>query len=293
MKNLLFKGVGTAISTPFNDKGINITAFKKLVSFQLKNNIDALIVCGTTGEASTMSNSEKNLIIKTSVNMCKNKIPVIVGVGSNNTKHVVENCKMAQELGANGLLIVTPFYNKCTQAGLIEHFTQIANSTHLPIIIYNVPSRTGINISPLTCLTLSKLANIVGIKEASGDISQIAKISALCKDNLPIYSGNDDQILPVLSLGGVGVISVLSNIHPKQTVDIVNSFFAGSITNSKNLQLSELPLIDLLFDEVNPIPIKEALNLIGFDFGIPRLPLTKCSDILSLKLKNILIKNIV
>ena len=288
MKKVLFKGVGTAIATPFDENGINIDEFKKLISFQIQNGVNSIIVCGTTGEASTISMLEKKELVKIAVSMCKGIIPVIVGVGSNDTKQVIENCKIMEELGADGLLIVTPYYNKCTQDGLITHFTKIANSTFLPIILYNVPGRTGVNITPSTCFTLSKLSNIVGLKEASGNISQVAKISALCKDELPIYSGNDDQILPILSLGGIGVISVLSNVHPKETVNIVQNFFNNTIDEAKYIQLSELELINLLFDEVNPIPVKEALNILGFDFGIPRLPLTPCSNTLSLKLKNIL-----
>lgn len=269
--------------------GVDINSLKKLICFQLENNINALIVCGTTGEASTLSTKEREIIIKTAVNMCRGLVPVIVGVGSNNTYQVIKNCQIAKELGADGFLIVTPYYNKCTQSGLVAHFTEIANSTSLPIILYNVPSRTGVNILPDTCLTLSKLKNIVGIKEASGNISQIAKISALCKENLPIYSGNDDQILPIFSLGGIGVISVLSNIHPQETIDIVNNFLNGNTIEGINVQLSEMKLIELLFTEVNPIPVKEALNILGFKCGIPRLPLTQCSDSLKSKLSEILL----
>ena len=193
--------------------------------------------------------------------------------------------KIAEKLGADGLLVVTPYYNKTTQNGLIEHYKSISNSVSIPIILYNVPSRTGMNISPETCLELSKIENIVGIKEASGNISQITKIASLCGDNLPIYSGNDDQILPILSLCGQGVISVLSNINPSLTLDITNSFFAGNLADSLKYQLKALPIINALFEETNPIPLKEALNLLGFNFGEPRLPLIKCSDNLRNKLK--------
>ena len=212
LKKILFKGVGTAIATPFNSDGVNIPAFEKLLSFQLLNSVDSIIVCGTTGEASTMSDDEKSSIIKCAVDFVDKKIPIIVGCGSNDTNKAIFNAKMAESLGADGLLVVTPYYNKCTQSGLIKHYSKIAESVSIPIILYNVPSRTGVNIEPETCFELSKVSNIVAIKEASGNISQIAKISALCNDNLFIYSGNDDQVIPILSLGGIGVISVLSHI---------------------------------------------------------------------------------
>ena len=273
LKKILFKGVGTAIATPFNSDGVNIPAFEKLLSFQLLNSVDSIIVCGTTGEASTMSDDEKSSIIKCAVDFVDRKVPIIVGCGSNDTNKAIFNAKMAESLGADGLLVVTPYYNKCTQSGLIKHYSKIADSVSIPIILYNVPSRTGVNISPETCFELSKISNIVAIKEASGDISQVAKIAHLCGDNLNIYSGNDDQILPVLSIGGIGVISVLSNIAPKYTCEMVESFFEGNYYTSKRMQLKALPLIKSLFSEVNPIPVKHALNLKGYNFGIPRLPL--------------------
>lgn len=235
-------------------------------------------MCGTTGEASTMTSEEKDLVISCAVKTSGGRIPIIAGTGGNNTSQVIQNSKKAEALGVDGLLIVTPYYNKCTQTGLVEHYTTIAKNTSLPIILYNVPSRTGVNILPKTCYELSKINNIVAIKEASGNLSQVAEIAHLCGNNLHIYSGNDDQVLPVLSLGGLGVISVLSNIKPKYTHDMVQKFLDGNINESIKLQLDALPLINALFCEVNPIPVKAALNYIGFNFGIPRLPLTKMSE---------------
>lgn len=278
MKKILFKGCGTAIATPFTDDGINYDEFGKLIEFQINNNCDALIVCGTTGEGSTMSTEEKKSVIKFAVDKVNKRIPVIAGTGGNNTKKVIEMSKYAENIGADGLLIVTPYYNKTTQQGLIEHYKVIANNTKLPIILYSVPSRTGLNIDPNTCLELSKIENIVAIKEASGNLSQVAKIKALCGDNLEIYSGNDDQILPILSLGGIGVISVLSNIAPKYTHDMIQHYFNGNIKQATNMQLNCIDLVDSLFYEVNPIPVKEALNMIGYDYGVPRLPLVKISE---------------
>lgn len=274
MKPILFKGCGTAIATPFNDTGVNITEFKKLVEFQIENEVDSLIVCGTTGEASTMTKEEKIEVINCAIQTSNRKIPIIVGTGSNNTMQAIENSQLAENLGADGLLVVTPYYNKATQKGLIAHYKAIAESVSIPIILYNVPSRTGVNILPQTCLELSKIPNIVAIKEASGNISQVAEIAMLCGDNLNIYSGNDDQIVPILSLGGIGVISVLSNIKPKLIHNIVQKFFDGNLVTSQRLQLDSLPLIKLLFSEVNPIPVKSALNILGFNFGEPRLPLS-------------------
>lgn len=278
MKKILFKGCGTAICTPFNDSGVNFEEFKKLINFQVDNGADAIIVCGTTGEASTMTTEEKIATIKCAVETSNGRIPVIAGTGGNNTKQVIEYSKTVEKLGVDGLLIVTPYYNKCTQNGLVLHYTAIANEVSIPIILYSVPSRTGVNIEPKTCLKLSKIENIVAIKEASGNISQVAEIAHLCGDNLHIYSGNDDQILPILSLGGLGVISVLSNLEPQYTHDIIQNFFEGNITLATQMQLKALPLIKALFSEVNPIPVKSALNQIDFNFGVPRLPLTEISS---------------
>ncbi len=278
MKKVLFKGCGTAIATPFDENGVNIKEFEKLVENQIQNNVDAIIVCGTTGESVTMTQEEKAEAIKTAIKTSNGRIPIIVGTGGNNTKQVIENSKMAENLGADGLLIVTPYYNKCTQKGLIEHYKTISENVNSPIILYSVPSRTGVNIEPKTCYELSKIENIVAIKEASGNLSQIAQIANLCGENLNIYSGNDDQILPILSLGGIGVISVLSNVMPEYTHNITKNFFEGDIKLATKMQLDAIPLINSLFSEVNPIPVKAALNLLGYDFGIPRLPLTKMTE---------------
>ena len=277
MKKCIFKGVATALATPFSENGINITEFEKFINFQIDSGINALVVCGTTGEASTMSKEEKIATIKCAVKTSAGRVPIIAGTGSNNTSSAIEMATIAEILGVDALLIVTPYYNKTTQQGLIEHYKAIANSVSLPIILYNVPSRTGLNILPETCLELSKIENIIGIKEASGNISQVAEITRLCGDDFSIYSGNDDQIVPILSLGGKGVISVLSNVAPKLTCSITNSFFQNAINEACHYQLEALPLIHSLFAETNPIPIKEALNLSGFNFGKPRLPLVECS----------------
>lgn len=278
MKKILFKGCGTAISTPFNENGVNLKEFERLVKNQIENKIDALIVCGTTGESSTMTTEEKIATIECAVKTSCGKVPVIAGTGGNNTKQVIHYSQKIESLGVDGLLIVTPYYNKCTQNGLIEHYKEIAKSVSLPIILYNVPSRTGVNMEPNTCFELSKIENIVGIKEASGNLSQVAEIAHLCGKNLPIYSGNDDQVLPVLSLGGIGVISVLSNIMPEYTHNMVQYFLDGNIDIATKMQLDALPLIQTLFSEVNPIPVKCALNILGYNFGTPRLPLTKLSE---------------
>lgn len=278
MKKILFKGCGTAISTPFDENGVNLKEFERLVNFQIENGVDAIIVCGTTGEASTMTLDEKLATISCAVKTSHGRVPIIAGTGGNNTKQVVEYSKQVEKLGVDGLLIVTPYYNKCTQNGLIEHYKLIASEVSLPIILYSVAGRTGVNIEPKTCYELSKIENIVAIKEASGNLSQVAEIAHLCGDNLHIYSGNDDQVLPVLSLGGLGVISVLSNVKPQYTHDMVQNFFDGNIKKATEMQLHALPLIKALFSEVNPIPVKQALNDIGFDFGVPRLPLTKMTE---------------
>ena len=290
MKKCLFTGVATALATPFNENGINTEEFQKFIQFQISSGVDSLVVCGTTGESSTMTKQEKidaiTCAIKT-VNSSKRKIPVIVGTGSNNTASAIQMSITAEKLGADGLLVVTPYYNKTTQSGLIEHFKAIAGSVSIPIFLYNVPSRTGINIDPLTCFELSKIHNIVGIKEASGNLSQVAKIASLCGDDFAIYSGNDDQICPILSLGGKGVISVLSNIAPKLTCSITNSFFKKAPDEACFYQLQALPLVEALFAETNPIPVKSAISMIGFDFGIPRLPLVECSTSLKNKIRQI------
>lgn len=277
MKKIIFEGCGTAIVTPFTDDRVNFEEFKKLIEFQIENNIDAIIVCGTTGEASTMTTDEKKTTIKFAIETVAKRTKVIVGTGSNNTKSAIEMSKYAEEVGADGILVVTPYYNKTTQQGLIAHYTEIAKAVKLPIIMYNVPGRTGVNILPETCKELSKIENIVAIKEASGNISQVAQIASLCQNDLAIYSGNDDQIIPVLSLGGKGVISVLSNVMPKYTHEMTKKYIEGNVEEATKMQLDVIDLTDALFVEVNPIPVKYALNLMGFDFGIPRLPLIELS----------------
>lgn len=278
MKKTIFQGCGTAIATPFTDEGVNFEEFRKLIEFQIQNGVDAIIVCGTTGESATMSQEEKEKTIKFAIDTVAKRTKVIVGTGSNNTKAAIKMSKFAEKVGADGLLVVTPYYNKTTQRGLIAHYTEIAKAVTLPIIMYSVPSRTGVNILPETCLKLSKIENIVAIKEASGNLSQVAKIASLCRENLDIYSGNDDQIIPVLSLGGKGVISVLSNIMPKYTHEMTMRYFKGEVQEATKMQLDVIDLIDTLFAEVNPIPVKYALNLMGYNYGKPRLPLIELSD---------------
>ena len=278
MKKVIFKGCATALVTPFTNDGINFEELRKLIEFQILEGIDGLVICGTTGESSTMSLVEKKSVIDFSVKVANGRVPIIAGTGGNNTADAVAMSKYAESVGADGLLLVTPYYNKTTQKGLIAHFSKIAERVNIPIILYNVPSRTGLNIEPETCLELSKIPNVVAIKEASGNISQVAKIANLCNDELTIYSGNDDQILPILSLGGLGVISVLSNVYPKFVHEMVMDYLTGNWQKSTASQIYSLPLINALFSEVNPIPIKYALNKIGFNCGIPRLPLIELSD---------------
>ena len=278
MKKIIFKGCGTAIVTPFNKNGVDFEEFKKLIEFQIKNKADSIIVCGTTGEASTMTLDERKETIEFAVKTVNGRIPVIAGTGGNCTSQVIEFTKWAESIGVDGALIVTPYYNKTTQDGLIAHYTAIAKETTLPIILYSVPGRTGVNINPSTCLKLSKIDNIVAIKEASGNLSQIAEIANLCGDNLNIYSGNDDQITPILAVGGIGVISVLSNLVPEYTHNIIENFLNGNIKDAINAQIKAVPLVNSLFCEVNPIPIKAALNMIGYDVGTPRLPLIEMSN---------------
>ena len=291
MKDIIFEGCGTAIVTPFTEDGINFEEFGKLIEFQIKNHIDAIIVCGTTGESATMSLEEKKETIKYAISKVAKRTKVVVGTGSNNTKSAIEMSKFAEDVGADGILVVTPYYNKTTQKGLMAHYKAIAEAVSLPIIMYNVPSRTGVNISPKTCQELSKIKNIVAIKEASGDISQVAKIASLCKENLNIYSGNDDQITPVLSLGGKGVISVISNIMPNYIHNMTKKYIEGNIEEARKMQIEVSDLISELFTEVNPIPVKYALNLMGYKFGIPRLPLIELTDTNKEKLKEVMKKH--
>lgn len=286
MKKIIFKGCGTAIVTPFNENGVNFDEFKKLIEFQIANKADSIIVCGTTGESSTMTLEERKQTIKFAVEVANKRIPVIAGTGGNCTSSVIEFTKWAESIGVDGALIVTPYYNKTTQEGLIAHYTAIANQTNLPIILYSVPSRTGVNITPATCLKLSEISNIVAIKEASGNLSQIAEIANLCGDNLHIYSGNDDQITSILAVGGIGVISVLSNIAPEFVHNIVENFESGRIKESIASQIKAIPLVKALFCEVNPIPVKSALNMLGYNVGTPRLPLIEMSNAGKEKLKS-------
>ena len=272
----IFKGAGVAIVTPmFEDGSVNYDKLKEILEEQIAQETDAIIICGTTGESATMSEKEHSEVIKFAVDTVAKRIPVIAGTGSNCTQTAIELSKQAEEDGADALLLVTPYYNKATQNGLIAHYTAIAESVSLPIILYNVPSRTGCNILPETAAYLGKnVKNIVAIKEASGNISQVAKLKALAGDSLDIYSGNDDQVIPLLSLGGIGVISVLSNVAPKFTHDMVMKYLEGDHETALNMQLEALPLIDALFCEVNPIPVKAGLNLQGKEVGPMRRPLT-------------------
>lgn len=272
----VFKGAGVAIVTPFHEDGsVNYEKFAELVEFQIENGTDAIIVCGTTGEASTLTHEEHLDVIKFCVETVNGRIPVIAGTGSNCTETAVYLSTEAEKYGVDGLLVVTPYYNKATQNGLYEHFKQIADSVKLPIILYNVPGRTGCNILPQTAVRIcSEVANIVGIKEASGNISQAAKLAALAQGKIDMYSGNDDMIVPLLSLGGKGVISVLSNVAPRQTHEICAKFFEGDVEGSCKEQLRAIELCDALFCEVNPIPVKAALNLMGKEVGSLRRPLT-------------------
>jgi 4-hydroxy-tetrahydrodipicolinate synthase len=274
----IFTGSGVAIVTPFNESGVNPDAFGKLIDFQIEQGTDAIIVCGTTGEPSTMTTQEKEAIIGFAVEHVNGRVPVVAGTGGNNTAAVIQASKRAQALGADALLIVTPYYNKCTQAGAVAHYTAVADAVDLPIIVYNVPSRTSFNILPETLLKMSEHPNIAAMKEASANITQITEMFRLCAGNMDFYSGNDDHIFALLALGGLGVISVVANVAPRDTHDLVATFLGGDIAASRALQFKLNPLVQALFTEVNPIPAKAALNLMGFAMGDPRLPLTKISQ---------------
>ena len=279
----IFTGAGVAIVTPMNaDGSVNFDKLGETIEYQIANKTDAIIICGTTGESSTLTHEEHLACIKYAVDKVAKRIPVVAGTGSNCTETAIYLSTEAEKYGVDGLLIVTPYYNKATQNGLVEHFTSVANSVKVPIILYNVPSRTGCNILPETAIKIAKKAsNVVAIKEASGNISQVAKLANLIRENnleFDIYSGNDDQIVPVLSLGGKGVISVLSNIAPEKTHNIVAKYLEGDVKESLKLQLEALNVIDTLFCEVNPIPVKAALNMMGFNVGPLRKPLTEMED---------------
>lgn len=276
---MLFKGSGVALVTPFNkDLSINYDETKRLINFHLENNTDALIICGTTGEGSTLTDNEFEEYVSFVVKEVNKKIPVIVGSGSNNTKKAIEKSKLAENLGADGLLIVTPYYNKCTQEGLYLHYKAINDEVSIPIILYNVPTRTCVNIAPQTVLKLSNLKNICAIKEANPDLARISKLISILPSDFYVYSGNDDLTLPILSLGGNGVISVLANIYPKVMHDICYSFFYNDIANSRKLHYKYLEIMSNLFIEVNPMPIKEAMNILGYNVGTCRLPLCKMEN---------------
>lgn len=270
----IFTGAGVALVTPMHaDGSVNFDKMKELIEFQIANETDALIICGTTGEASTMSDDVQIECVRFAKEVAAGRVPIIAGAGSNDTAHCIELAQACEKAGADGVLLVTPYYNKATQKGLILHYTAIANAINIPIILYNVPGRTGCNLAPKTVAELAKVKNIIAVKEASGNLSQVAEIASLVGDDFDIYSGNDDQILPVLSLGGKGVISVLSNVAPKQTHDMVMSYLNGDTKTATKLQLDAIELISALFCEVNPIPVKAALNLMGYEVGSCVLPL--------------------
>jgi 4-hydroxy-tetrahydrodipicolinate synthase len=273
----IFKGAGVAIVTPMTADGeVNYEVLGEMLEAQIAGGTDAIIICGTTGESATLSEEEHSAVIRYAIKKVNKRIPVIAGTGSNCTATAIKLSKEAEKDGADGLLLVTPYYNKATQKGLIAHYTAIAKAVSLPIILYNVPSRTGCNLQPETIAALVKnVKNIVGVKEASGNISQIAKVKLLCGDDIDLYSGNDDQVVPILSLGGIGVISVLSNVAPKETHNMVMDYLNGDVDKARQMQLKAIPLIDALFSEVNPIPVKKALNLMGWEAGPLRAPLTE------------------
>ena len=276
----IFKGAGVAIVTPMKENGdVNFEKLGEILEEQIAAGTDAVIICGTTGESSTLSHEEHMEAIRYTIDKGNKRIPVVAGTGSNCTETAIMMSQEAERMGADGLLLVSPYYNKATQKGLIAHYTAIANSVKLPIILYNIAGRTGINIEPKTLLYLAEnVENIVAVKEASGNISQIADIAAMCKGKLDIYSGNDDQITPIMALGGIGVISVLSNIAPKYTHDLAMSYLEGDVQKSCEMQLKALPLVRALFCEVNPIPVKAAMNLMGKEVGPLRMPLTEMEE---------------
>ena len=287
MKKTIFKGSGVAIVTPMNSDGtINYEVFGDIIDYQIKNQTDAIIVCGTTGESATLNHEEHCSAIKYCVEKVNGRVPVIAGTGSNDTKYSLELSLEAQKSGVDALLSVTPYYNKTSQSGLIKHYNYIADRVDLPIILYNVPSRTGCNIMPETYLELSKHPNIVGIKEANGDVSSVIKTLSLCGDNIDMYSGNDEQAIPIMSVGGKGVISVFANICPKLVHDMCDKYLQGDTEESKEIQIKYYDLISALFCDVNPIPVKTAMNLLGFKCGDCRMPLDTMNNSDFNKLKN-------
>ncbi|HYH05038.1 MAG TPA: 4-hydroxy-tetrahydrodipicolinate synthase [Bacillota bacterium] len=276
MKKVVFVGSGVAIVTPFTEDGVDFAKLEELIEMQIREGTDAIIVCGTTGEASTMPDEEHKAAIQFTVNKVNGRVPVIAGTGSNDTRHAIELSRFAEEAGADAILTVAPYYNKTTQRGLYEHFRLIAQSITIPVILYNVPSRTNLNINPETVKALAEIDNIVGIKECN--FAQVGEVINLCGDKITVYSGEDGLVLPMLALGGKGVISVMANIIPKDTHDLVASFMDGDLEGSRRIQLKTLNLIKALFSEVNPIPIKTAMNMIGLNVGACRLPLVEMSE---------------
>ena len=277
MKQPVFEGVATALVTPFKNGTVDYTMLEQLLDFQLASGVDAIVICGTTGEASTMSPQEQLGTIAHAIKYTAGRCKIIAGTGSNNTAHCLEMSRVADSMGAGALLLVTPYYNKCTQAGLVRHYTTVADTVRCPVIVYNVPSRTGVEISVDTLAELSRHPNINGVKEAGGNTAKVARTIERCGDDLFVWSGNDDQTVPLMALGAKGVISVLSNVRPKQTLEMTRACQEGRYADAGKLQCRLMPLIDALFCEVNPIPVKQALKLIGFDAGEPRLPLTPLS----------------
>lgn len=288
MKKPLFRGAGIAIITPFTENGINFDELGRIIDDQIKEGTDAIIITGTTGESATMSDEEHRAAIQYAVERTAHRIPVIAGTGSNETHYAIALSQYAESVGVDGLLVVTPYYNKCTQKGLIAHYKAIAESVHSPIFLYDVPSRTGIGIQIDTYVELAKVPNIVAVKEANGDLSKILRLRAACGDDLMVYSGNDDQIVPILSLGGQGVISVLSNVAPKVTHDMCQFYFDGNVKEATRLQIEYADLIDALFCEVNPIPVKVAMRKMGYNVGPLRMPLSEMEPRHELRLENAL-----
>lgn len=286
----LFKGSGVAIVTPFKDDKVDFNKLEELLNWHVENGTDAIIICGTTGEASTMSETERKETINFTVDVINKRIPVIAGTGTNDTAKSVSMSVWAESIGVDGLLVITPYYNKTTQKGIFEHFKAINDKVNTPIVVYNVPGRTGLNITAKTLLKLSELKNVIAIKEASGNISQIAEMMSLCRGKIDLYSGNDDQIIPLLSLGGLGVISVVANLYPKEISSICDLYFNGRQDEALKLQLDMLPVINAMFIEVNPIPIKTAMNFSGMNVGSLRLPLCEMEEVNHKTLKDIVAK---
>lgn len=292
MKKTVFTGAGVAIVTPmFEDGSVNYDVLGQLIEYQIENGTDAIISCGTTGESATLDNQEHCDVLSYTIKKVNGRVPVVAGTGSNDTRYAVELSRHAQEAGADALLMVTPYYNKTSQTGLINHYHYVADRVDVPIILYNVPSRTGCNIQPTTYVELAKHPNIVATKEASGDISSIAKTISLCGDDLAVYSGNDDQVIPILSLGGKGVISVFSNIYPQKMHQICAEFFNGNTEKSRDMMLHYLDLMNGLFCDVNPIPVKEAMNMMGYQCGPCRMPLVPMSESAKVSLAALLKKH--